>query len=285
MAPRPDALAKAPRADAMRPAPARVRRRVRETADTVTLTVDTGVPASTAAPGQFNMLYVFGVGEIPVSLSGEAGAARTPLHTVRAVGPVSRALAALPRGRALGLRGPFGAGWPMASAESHDVVFVAGGLGLAPLRPAIRHVLRHRARYGRVAVVYGARHPRDRLFRRDLASWARRPGVTMRVTVDHAGPDWDGHVGVVTDLLPGLAFDPAATTAFVCGPEPMMRFVGGALTGAGLSPEAIHVSLERNMKCAIGQCGHCQLGPAFICRDGPVLPLSRVGGLLNRREI
>lgn len=283
MAHRPDIAVPVPGADAMQPRPARVRRFVRETVDTVTLTVDAGSPAGD--PGQFNMLYAFGVGEIPVSISGRTGASSDPVHTVRAVGPVSRALAALRRGSELGLRGPYGTGWPVAAAEGRDVVFVAGGLGLAPLRPAIRHVLHYRPRFGRVVLVYGTRHPRDRLFRRDLASWAHRTGVTVQVTVDHADPGWEGHVGVVTDLLPGLVFDPATTTAFVCGPEVMMRFACGALTGVGVSPETIHVSLERNMKCAIGHCGHCQLGPAFICRDGPVLALDRVAGLLNRREL
>lgn len=283
MVPRPDIAVPSQRAAAMQPRPARVRRVVRETADTVTLTVDAGAPAG--APGQFNMLYAFGVGEIPVSISGRTGASSDPLHTVRAVGPVSRALAALTHGASLGLRGPYGAGWPLAATEGRDVVFVAGGLGLAPLRPAIRHVLHQRPRFGRVILVYGTRHPRDRLFRRELASWAHRTGVTVHVTVDHADTGWDGHVGVVTDRLPGLVIDPAATTAFVCGPEVMMRFVSAALTGAGVAPGAIHLSLERNMKCAIGQCGHCQLGPAFICRDGPVLALDRLAGLLNRREL
>jgi NAD(P)H-flavin reductase len=174
----------------------------------------------------------------------------------------------------------------MAEAAGRDVVIMAGGLGLAPLRPAIYRLLAERARYGQVQVLYGARSPADILFRRELESWRRRLDVEIEVTVDHAAvSDWRGHVGVVTTLLGRAAFDPANTVALVCGPEIMMRFCAAALGDAGVKAEAIHLSMERNMKCAIGLCGHCQFGPVFICRDGPVFRYDQVAGLLRHKEL
>jgi NAD(P)H-flavin reductase len=265
------------------PVVARVRTRRRETRDTWTLAIDAGGLAF--RPGQFNMLYAFGIGEIPVSLSGDPGAPGPLIHTVRAVGNVSQAVTRLKPGEALGLRGPFGTAWPLAESGGSDIVVVAGGLGLAPLRPAIYRLIAERDRYGRIVVLYGTRSPQDILFWRELEHWRRRLDVAIEVTVDHADPSWHGHVGIVTQLIGRARFDPDHTVAFLCGPEIMMRFTAAALEAAGVAPERIHLSLERNMKCAVGQCGHCQFGPTLLCRDGAVMRYDRVSRLLTVREL
>jgi NAD(P)H-flavin reductase len=258
----------------------------RELADTVTLEVapvSGGRPAF--GPGQFNMLYVFGVGEIAVSLSGDSADATRFVHTVRDVGPVSKAITSLESGAIIGLRGPFGVGWPVEAAEGSDVVMVAGGLGLAPLRPAIYHVLTHRARYGRVTILFGSRSPGDMLYRHELERWRQHLDINIEVTVDHAEADWRGNVGVVPALIPRAAFDRHGAVAFVCGPEVMMRYTVSALQEAGMSSERIYLSMERNMKCAIGLCGHCQFGSAFICKDGPVMRYDRIADIFAMREV
>ncbi len=273
-------------ADPFLPALYRVARTRRELADTVTLEL---LPLEGVrpdfAPGQFNMLYAFGVGEAAISISGDAAEGAAFVHTVRNVGAVSGALARMRPGATLGLRGPFGTGWPVAAAEGADVVIVAGGLGLAPLRPAIRHILNHRRRYGRVVLLFGSRNPGEMLFRRELERWRQRLDVEIGVTVDHADPSWRGNVGVVPSLIRHASFDPHEAVAFVCGPEVMMRFTATALLAAGMGGERIWLSMERNMKCAIGLCGHCQFGPTFICKDGPVMRHDVIGGLLSVREI
>ena len=272
--------------DPMLPALWRVRAVRAETADTATLEL---VPLAGAvprfAPGQFNMLYAFGIGEAPISLSGDAADPSCHVHTVRAVGAVSTAIARARPGGMLGLRGPFGSAWPVAAAEGQDLLIVAGGLGLAPLRPAIHQALAASGRYRRIAILYGGRNPAELLFRDELALWATRQGVTVAVTVDHADASWHGAVGVVPALLDRVQFDPAATVALLCGPEVMLRFTAAALRGAGVAAARIFVSMERNMKCAVGLCGHCQFGPDFICRDGPVLPYDRIAARLAVREI
>jgi NAD(P)H-flavin reductase len=258
----------------------------RELADTVTLELMPVAGARPAfKPGQFNMLYAFGVGEVAISMSGNGAENPAFVHTVRDVGAVSGAIARLAPGAALGLRGPFGTAWPVIAAEGADVVIVAGGLGLAPLRPAIYHVLANRSRYGRVAILFGTRNPRDMLYRHELEQWRARLDIEVEVTVDHADTEWRGNVGVVPGLIPRVGFDPHETIAMVCGPEVMMRFTASALLAAGVAADRIHVSMERNMKCAIGLCGHCQFGPSFICKDGPVMRYDAVAGLLALPEI
>jgi len=273
----------------MTPRIARVRRRQQDAPFVVTLDLEeeeTGAEGPMRfAPGQFNMLTVFGVGEVPISMSGDPAKPGPVIHTIRAVGAVSNALAALRSGDPVGLRGPFGVGWPMDEAAGKDVVVLAGGLGLAPLRPALYRLLAERERYGEVTLLYGTRSPDDILFRRELERWSARLDVDVEVTVDHAVSDWHGHVGVVTTLIPHAAFDPAGTIAFVCGPEVMMRFAIAALRAAGVAEEAIYLSMERNMKCAIGLCGHCQFGTTFVCRDGPVFRYDRVRDLLALKEV
>lgn len=268
----------------MVPVLAKVTRRIPELADTVTLEVE-AAGWQGFAPGQFNMLSVFGVGEIPISISGPVSDSTKIVHTIRDVGAVSKALAGLRAGAMLGLRGPYGAPWPVAAAKGRDVVVIAGGLGLAPVRPIIYELMENRADYGKVTLLYGAREPRDILFAPELAGWRARLDFGVEVTVDRAGHEWHGHVGVVTALLRGADFDPANTTAFVCGPEIMMRFAAKGLTEAGVAGGDIHLSMERNMQCGIGLCGHCQLGPVFVCKDGPVFTWDQMRPLMAIKEL
>lgn len=269
----------------MLPRFARVRRRHRDGPQVWTLEIEPeGVIEPAFVPGQFNMLTAFGIGEVPISFSGDPGDCRRLMHTIRAVGPVSTALAALKEGAALAVRGPFGVGWPMPEAAGRDVVIIAGGLGLAPLRPVLYRLLAERASYGRITLLYGTRSPQEILFRREIESWRRRLDIEIEVTVDHAVGNWRGQVGVVTTLIPRASFDPHNALALLCGPEVMMRFAVAALRDTGIAEQAIHLSMERNMKCAVGLCGHCQLGTVLVCRDGPVLRYDRLRELLWVKE-
>lgn len=223
------------------------------------------------APGQFNMLYLPGVGEAAISVSGRNIRDGAWSHTVRTAGGVTRTLEQLGPGAQLAVRGPFGRGWPVETAVGHDLVFVAGGIGLAPLRPAVAWALAHRSRFGRIALIYGARVPGALLYAREYESWQQQ-GLQLQTTVDRAERGWLGNVGVVTLLVDRLRpLNPQQTTLFACGPEVMMRFVASSALARGIPEERLWLSLERNMQCAAGFCGHCQLGPAFVCRDGPVM--------------
>jgi NAD(P)H-flavin reductase len=273
------------RPDPMTPVPFTVRRSTRETSDTVTLELDPGPSGFAFSSGQFNMLYALGIGEIPISISGDPAPGAPLEHTIRSVGAVSAALCALQDGDAVGVRGPFGTGWRVGEAEGSDVVIVAGGIGLAPLRPAIREVLARRDAFGRISVLYGARTPADLLFHDEVEGWRGRFDVDVEVTVDAAAPAWRGNVGVVPGLLARARFEAARTVSMICGPEIMMRFTVQALLDAGVGADRILVSLERNMQCAIKQCGHCQLGPFFVCADGPVMPFAVVAPWLRTREM
>jgi len=276
----------APHPDAFVPQLYRAGRVIRELHDTVTLEfAPLSGPRPAFEPGQFNMLTVFGVGEAAISISGDPSEETAFVHTVREVGAVSRAIAKLEAGAVAGLRGPYGKGWPVAAAEGSDVVIVAGGLGLAPLRPAIYRILANRSRYGRVSILFGSRNPADLLYRHELEQWRQRLDVEIAVTVDHADASWRGNVGVVPALIRRAAFDPHDTVAMVCGPEVMMRYTARGLLDAGVAGERIYFSMERNMKCAIGLCGHCQFGPDFICKDGPVLRYDKISGIFAVREI
>jgi NAD(P)H-flavin reductase len=258
----------------------------RELSDTVTLKLKPlSGPRPAFEPGQFNMLYVFSIGEVPISMSGNRNDEAHFVHTVRDVGAVSGAIARLEAGATVGLRGPFGTGWPIEAAAGADIVIVAGGLGIAPLRSAIYDILAKRRRYGRLVILVGSRNPKDMLYRVELEEWRRRLDVDIEVTVDHADADWRGNVGVVTALIPRAAFDPRKTIALVCGPEVMMRFTASTLRDAGIDANRIYLSMERNMKCAIGLCGHCQFGPAFICKDGPVVRYDRIVDIFAVREL
>ncbi len=276
----------APRS-AMTPRTHRVVSRRRETADTWTLALEPlpGQKLPLFAPGQFGMLYAFGVGEVPISVSGAATALDPLRCTVRAVGSVSSTLCATAPGDLVGLRGPYGSAWPLADAVAGDVVIVAGGLGLAPLRPAIHHVLAHRNEYERVIVCYGGRSAAEMLFVPELEEWRGRFDLDVDVIVDIAGPDWHGKVGVVTKLVELAAFDPNNTIAMMCGPEVMLRFAALTLVTRGVSKERVYISMERNMHCAIAQCGHCQFGPVFLCREGPVQRYDLIEPWLKVQEL
>jgi NAD(P)H-flavin reductase len=269
----------------MVPRPARIRHLRQETADTCTLWLAPPDGRFPFAPGQFNMLYHFAVGEVPISISGDPARPEVLHHTVKVVGAVTAAIRSLGRGGVLGVRGPFGHPWPLEAARGADLVLIAGGVGLAPLRPAVRHLLRHRRRYGKVALLVGARTPHDLLYRRELARWRMAGDIQVLVTVDRADPAWSGRVGVVPALLDEVAFDPGNTLVFACGPEVMMRFTLRALERRGVTDERIYLSMERNMKCAVAFCGHCQFGPSFICKDGPVLRYDRIRTFFWPREV
>lgn len=267
--------------------PYHVQRLRHETYDTFTLELKPAKePALTSfSPGQFNMLYVFGLGEVPISISGDPDEPDNLVHTTRAVGPVTKAMRKLRRGNMLGVRGPYGAGWPVEIARKKDVLIVAGGIGMAPLRPALYKILSEREKYGKVSLLYGTRTPDDILFMRDLEKWRGRLDIEVLITVDRAVGPWKGNVGVVTTLIPKAAFDPENTVALVCGPEVMMRFSVLELQKRRLGLDSIYVSLERNMKCGLGTCGHCQLGPIFVCKDGPVFRYDKIKDLFTRREL
>lgn len=265
------------------PARYRVARRTKENADSATLTLspeDEPLPAF--RPGQFAMLYARGVGEVPISVSG-IGESGDLVHTIRSVGAVSRALHDSTPGAVLGVRGPFGKAWRLDRGD--DLVIVAGGVGLAPLRPAVRHALAHRHRYGRVVLIAGARTPADFLYSAELRRWDDGSGLEVVLTVDQPGDGWNGRVGFVTEPLAAMPLDPGRTTALLCGPEPMMRAAARTLIARGVPDHRVQVSLERNMQCGTGRCGHCQLGPLLLCRDGPVVDYPVAAGLLSVKEL
>jgi NAD(P)H-flavin reductase len=265
-----------------------IRRRQQDTDDvfTIDLVPAAGTEPFDFLPGQFNMLYQFGAGEVPISISGDPARPEVLIHTIRSVGAITRVLGRLQPGATVGVRGPFGRGWPVAAAAGSDVVIIAGGLGLAPLRPAIYQLLAEREKYGNVCIYYGARTPEDMLYIDQLHQWRGRFDLTVDVIVDRAQTDsgWTGKVGVVTRLI-GDDFDPLHTVALVCGPEVMMRFAIKTLNQHGVADEQIYVSMERNMKCAIGLCGHCQFGPGFVCRDGPVYCFADIRQYFAIREL
>ncbi len=276
-------------ADPFLPELYRVIRSEPEIPDVVTIDIVpvSGKERTPFVAGQFNMLYVFGVGEVAISMSGDPADVTRHVHTIRDVGMVSGALTRLKEGDVLGVRGPFGTGWPVQEAEGHDVVMVSSGCGLAPLRPAIYHVLNNRDRYGRVSILLGFHSPDDLLYRYEFELWRQRLDVDLLLTVNHADRSWRGNVGPVQgpQFIKRANFDPKETVAFVCGPEGKMRYMANSLHDAGVAEDRIYFSMERNMKCAMGVCGRCQFGPEFTCKDGPVLPFNRISRILAIREI
>jgi len=271
----------------MVPVPHRVVDRIQETEDTWTLELEPREGSNGSASfshGQFNMLYAFGIGEVPISISGAPEGGRNLVHTIRDVGPVSRAICAAEPGDTLGVRGPFGSCWPLQEAEGRDLVIVAGGLGLAPLRSAVRAAIASPERYRAVFLLYGGRDPVQLLFREEVGHWLTR-GLEAALIVDSAGDGWAGEVGVVTKLIDRASFDPEQAVAMVCGPETMMRFCARSLRTRGVASDRIHISMERNMKCAITHCGRCQFGPTFVCREGPIYRYSEIERFFAVREI
>jgi NAD(P)H-flavin reductase len=255
--------------------------RRRETHDTVTLELDGA--AEQPRPGQFNMLYAFGIGEVPISVSGSRQGRLA--HTIRAVGMVTDELCRLRRGASVGVRGPFGTGWPLEDARGRDVLVVAGGVGLAPLRLALLELQQRWSDYGRIALLYGARTPADLLYLREVERWRSGGRLQVEVTVDSALAGWRGDVGVVPALLDRAAVEPRRAVAMICGPEVMMRFTVAALSRLGFPDDAIWISMERNMECAVGLCGHCQFGPHFVCTNGPVFRFDAVARLFGLKEV
>lgn len=235
--------------------------------------------------GQFNMLYIFGTGEVPISISGDPKKNDVLIHTTRTVGTVTKAMSKLKAGDMIGVRGPYGSTWPVKKAIGNNIVIIAGGIGLAPLRTVIYEILHLRESYGRITILYGTRTPEDILFKRELEKLKSRLDLDVQVTVDRAARGWNGNVGVVTTLIPRLRFDPEKTTAMLCGPEIMMKYSISELMKSGLTAEKIFLSMERNLKCGIGLCGHCQYGTEFICKDGPVFSYDRIKHLFGKREI
>lgn len=271
----------------MLPQTFRIQGRQHETADTFTLRLApvNGAGNTAFVAGQFNMLTVYGVGEIPISISSDPQQPECIEHTTRVVGGVTAAMRRLGRDDLIGVRGPYGSHWPVTPTPGQSVVIVAGGLGLAPLRPMVYQILAQREQYGRVVLLYGTRSPTDILYRRELAHWRSRFDIEVHVTVDRAVKTWRGEVGLVTRLIARAPFDPPTTLALVCGPEIMMRAAVSDLQRRGIAQERIFLSLERNMKCAVGFCGHCQLGPFFVCKDGPVFRYDRISAFFERPEV
>jgi NAD(P)H-flavin reductase len=267
---------------------ATVRRVVPETPDTATYWLTLLDPGARAAyrfrPGQFNMLSIFGAGEVAISISSDPGHPARLAHTVRSTGRVTNLFPRLQPGDQVGVRGPFGRGWPVDEAAGGDLLIMAGGLGLAPLRPAIYEAMRRRDEFGRVVVLVGARTAEHLLYRGELDAWGdtmRGRGLEVGLTVDVADDAWPYGHGVVTTLLEPAAMDPGRTTAFICGPEIMMRFAVRALIERWIPASRIHLSMERNMQCGVGVCGHCQLGPLFVCCHGPVFRYEDVAELME----
>jgi sulfite reductase subunit B len=229
------------------------------------------------APGQFVELSVFGVGEAPFSISSSPSRSNGTFELcVRQAGQVTNALHALGAGDTVGIRGPFGRGFPVQHFRGKDLLFLPGGLGLAPLRSLINQVLDDRSNFGRVIILYGARHPSELLFQDELALWSQRGDVEVRVTVDRADDDWQGHVGVITTLIPEIQVYAPNTVAFTVGPPVMYRFVLIELLGKGIREGNIWLSLERRMKCGVGKCGHCQIHNIYACLDGPCFPYAQI---------
>lgn len=233
------------------------------------------------SPGQFNMVYLFGVGEVAISIVSDPEKKEVLSHTIRAIGRVTRALQTLKVGDQLGVRGPFGRGWPLHQARGKDIVMITGGLGCAPSVSVIHYILKRRAQYGKLNILQGVKHSDDFIFRKQYEIWRQAPQTEIEIAADQAGPQWPWRVGFVTDRIQGLALQPERTIALLCGPEGMMQTAIVALIQKGLAEQDIYLSMERNMECGLGQCGHCQYGGFFICKDGPIFSYHEVKSLLN----
>lgn len=235
------------------------------------------------APGQFNMVYLFGVGEVAISIVSDPEEEGLFDHTIRIVGRVTEGLAALREGDSVGIRGPYGRGWPLQAAEGQDVLIVTGGLGCAPVVSVIHYVIRRRRHFGKLTIVQGVKHSADLIYRKHYEEWARVPNTEVLIAANASSGHWPWHVGPVTELINQADIDPARTVAMMCGPEGMMIAAAKILLHKGMPETALHFSTERNMQCAIGHCGHCQFGGKFVCRDGPVFSYAEIRELLGVR--
>jgi len=232
-------------------------------------------------PGQFNMVYLYGVGEVAISIVSDPRNEHLYDHTIRVVGRVTRGLERLRSGEFVGIRGPFGRGWPLREAQGRDVLIVTGGLGCAPTVSVINYILNRRDRYGRLIIMQGVKHADDLLWRDRYAQWARQPDTDVIIAADQGAALWPWHVGLVTDLFDNIHLNPARTVAMMCGPEGMMHAAVKQLTQRGVEEAEIYLSMERNMQCAVGHCGHCQFGGKFVCRDGPVFSFPQIKELFG----
>ena len=246
--------------------------------------IDQGLHESYAFdPGQFNMLYARGAGEIPISVSSDPEQRDFFSHTIRIVGKVSGALARLQPGDVLGLRGPYGRGWPLAEAEGRDIVVVTGGLGCAPAVSVVNYVLKRRKRYGRLVIMQGVLHAEELIWRERYIAWNRLPETQVLLSADNVDPNWPWHGGRVTVLFDKAEFDHENCMVYMCGPEPMMIAGAKELISRGIPETRLWLSMERNMHCAVGHCGHCQFGPYFVCGDGPVFCYADIKWLLGTK--
>jgi len=232
-------------------------------------------------PGQFNMVYLYGVGEVPISIVSDPQGTQVLDHTIRAVGRVTDGLAQLKVGDRLGLRGPYGRGWPLHAAEGHDILIVTGGLGCAPVVAVINYILLRREQFGRLTIIQGVKHAEELIWRERYAYWNTLPNTHVLLAADHGGPLWPWHVGLVTDVFDQAEIVPERTFVMMCGPEGMMHAGIKSLVARGVAEDHIYISMERSMHCAIGQCGHCQYGPKFVCRDGPVFAYPQIKDLFK----
>jgi NAD(P)H-flavin reductase len=244
-----------------------------QTADTKTYTIRMAEgDGFRFMPGQFNMVSILGYGEAPISISSDPGDREKFDHTIRAVGSITRYLESFRPGSEVGIRGPYGQPWPVEETRGRNVVVVAGGIGLAPLRPLIMQMFRERSSFGKIQILYGAREPSQMLFTDEFEDWQKNPGTELYLTADtiSEGLEWSHNVGVVTTIFDKAGLSPKNTLVVTCGPEIMMRFVCRSLLGRGFYAPQIFLSMERRMKCGVGKCGHCQLGSSFVCKHGPV---------------
>ncbi|KAF0192836.1 MAG: hoxU [Gammaproteobacteria bacterium] len=232
-------------------------------------------------PGQFNMVYLYGVGEVAISIVSDPDDEHALGHTIRRVGRVTNGIAKLRKGDCLGIRGPYGRGWPVEEAQGRDVVLITGGLGCAPVVGVINYIVRRRDLFGHVTIIQGVKHSADLIWRGRYEQWATLPDTQVLLAADVAGPGWPWHQGRVTALLDQATLNPANTIVMMCGPEIMMRLTIDILLQRGIREQDIWLSMERNMQCAVGHCGHCQYGPQFVCKDGPVFCYPEVKALFG----
>jgi sulfhydrogenase subunit gamma (sulfur reductase) len=221
-------------------------------------------------PGQFNMVTLFGVGEIPISIVNDPIDSHFFDHTIRVVGRVSEGMSKLQPGDRVGIRGPFGRGWPLERIKGKDVLLITGGLGCAPLVSVIRYLLRRREDYGHIHILQGVKHANDLIWRDQYEAWATMRDVNILLAADVVSKGWTGQQGMVTELIDQLSLRPQRTIVMLCGPELMMLAAIANLREKSIQDGNIWFSMERNMQCGIGQCGHCQIGPKYVCQDGPV---------------
>ena len=269
------------------PHEAEILERIQESDSIFTLRLRFTDPVIQAAyrfqPGQFNMVYLYGVGEVPISIVSDPLDEHLLDHTIRRVGRVTEGLAQLRAGDRIGIRGPYGRGWPLEPVEGKDVAVITGGLGCAPVVSVINYIMRRRERYGKLTIIQGVKHSRDLIYRDRYQTWAAAPDTQVLIAASAGEALWPWHVGPVTDLFEQAQFDPAKTVAMMCGPEGMMIAGAGLLAQRGVAQENIYLSMERNMQCAVGLCGHCQYGGKFICKDGPIFSYPEVKGLFGVR--